>query len=510
VRKVILLAVVLLSASLVYGAKFLGPVTMQSTTHRYPDDFLGQTLDQAIHNETVNDGDTIIVHGGTWHEHLNVSKSIMLSGGWQGDTILDGGGSGTVVEVFAGNVTLDDFTLRNGTDGIRIDGFGNTLLENNSIVSNGNGIFIVESTGNILKTNILTGNFQADFGISGFTLQDFVQEIDTSNTINGRPIYYWVNRTGGTIPAGAGYVAVVNSTNVNIENLNVVRNYQGILMAYTTNSTVENNTFSYDSYGIDLYSSKYNEIINNSLTNDDVGLNLEDSSDNNTIVYNDVEKNLGYGISFGGLRNYSSYNILYRNNFIQNKWQVAHYNTTNFFNNSREGNYWDTYTGNDSDLDGVGDAMPSWVSDYHPLMEPWQTNRTLSCMRYGTSSYFSTLSNSTVARASANWNRGLQRIGFNITSGTVESINITIPRDWLDSPFEIQLNGTKLEPSSFSVTQDNMSSYIFLDYNPGTYMVDIIGARVLGYKCGDINNDGVVNILDAIILSNHFLGVDPG
>jgi parallel beta-helix repeat protein len=509
-RKVILLAVVLLSASLVCGAKLLGPVTTQSPTHSYPKDFPGQTLDQAIHNETVNEGDTIIVKGGTYPEHLNVNKSITLSGGYQGDTILDGGGNGTVVEVFAGNVTLDDFTVRNGVYGIRIDGFGHTLLENISIVSNDNGISIVQSASNILRTNTLSGNHLENFGISGLALQDFIQDIDTSNTINGKPIYYRVNMTGGAIPVGGGYVAVVNSTNVKVKNLNLGSNYQGVLLAYTTNSTVENNTLSHDSIGIQLCSSTYNEIISNSLTNDRVGLSLQESSDNNTIVHNDVEKN-GEGISFG-VGNYSSHNIFYRNNFIQNWYgQIDLYNTTNFFNNSREGNYWDTYKGSDLDLDGVGDTMtPCESVDYRPLMEPWQIDRTLSCMRYGMNYYFTTLSNSTVARLSKNWNGGLRRIGFNITSGTAESINITIPRNWIDGPFEIQLNGTKLEPSSFSANQDDSNSYIFLDYNPGTYMVGIIGARVYGYLSGDINNDGVVNILDAIILSNYFLGVDPG
>jgi parallel beta-helix repeat protein len=510
-RKVILLAAVLLSTSLVWAAKFFVPVLVQSS-YIYPDDFPGQTLDQAIHNETVPENARIIVRGlpfGPYYEPLNVNKSIALEGGLGGDTILDGGGSGVVVDISVGNVIIKDFTVRNGEYGIRVgtlnSSVSNVVLENNSVMSNSYGIYILHSNNCILRNNNLAGN-QENFGVEGYGLEDFIQDVDTSNTINGWPIYYWVNKTVGTISGHAGYVAVVNSTHVQIENLNMGNNYQGILLAYTSNSVVGDSVLSHNSYGIRLYSSEYNEIRNNSLTGNTVGLDLEEFSENNTIVYNDIEKN-GFGISFG-VSDYSNNNIAYQNNFIRNNFQVTP-GSLNFLNNSREGNYWDTYIGTDLDLDGVYDPMVPYLGlDYHPLVEQWQTNRTFSVTRYGSQSYFVTLSNSTVARASVNWNRGLRRIGFNITSGTAESINTTIPRDWLDGPFETKLNATQLDPSSFSVNQDGANSYISIVYDPGTYMVEIIGTRVLGYRNGDVNNDGVVNILDAIILANSFLKTD--
>ena len=65
-----------------------------------------------------------------------------------------------------------------------------------------------------------------------------MQDVDSSNTVDGKPIYYWVNMLDLIVPMDAGYVALVNCTNIIAENLDLRNNGQGILLVYTTNSTI--------------------------------------------------------------------------------------------------------------------------------------------------------------------------------------------------------------------------------------------------------------------------------
>lgn len=503
-KKIILLAVILVSASLVYGNMLFEPVTTQSNTYIYPDNFLGLTLDQAINSTMVNGSDTIIVRNGTYFEHLNVSKSITLEGNLGGPTILDGTGNGTVVTVNASNVTLVDFTIQNGFEGILLNSTNNSNLKNNLVRSNDDGILILNSSNNTLRDNVMRWNSR-NFGINANAAypQGFIQDVDPSNLVDNRPIYYCVNKTGGSIPSNAGFVALVNSTNVAVENLSINHNDNGILLAYTFNSTIENNTLSQNNVGIALIASEHDEIMNNNMTDNTIGLSLYQANDS-IFVYNTIEKKDPSLNTYGVALEYSNNNTFYRNNFIQIGNPLSTIKSSNSYNNSREGNYWDSYIGNDTNLDGISETPNSPFGDYHPLMEKWQAKESFNVSRYGKNYYFSTLCNSTVARVSVNWNQTLKRICFNVTSGTPESIDVTIPRDWLEGPFEIKLNSTDVQPSLLRIVQDENNSYVSIGYNPGAYMVEIIGVRVLGYRSGDLNNDGIVNIYDAIILAGSF------
>ncbi len=70
---------------------------------------------QAAVNAASN-GDTIVVAAGTYFENINISnKSITLQGAGIGQSILDGGGIGSVLKVTdAASFDLDGFTIQNG------------------------------------------------------------------------------------------------------------------------------------------------------------------------------------------------------------------------------------------------------------------------------------------------------------------------------------------------------------------------------------------------------------
>lgn len=325
-------------------------------------------------------------------------------------------------------------TIDSSYTGISIGGRsnGNTLV-GNFVKNSKQGIVIYCSGSTALKNNTMIDN-EHNFGIWGDVLQEFIQYIDTSNTINGKPIYYWINYENKKVPSDAGYIALINCNNIIIENVSISNNEQGILLFQVQNSTVNNAYVSNnvvgiwvsrcsqnvmitqsiivdnDEKGIYLYVSNNNtishnkisnngkgstdqfaggistgiapannnKIISNTITENKKGIVLYSSSEN-TISHNTL-KNNAYGLSFEDCFD----NKIFQNNFIDNADQVEIYSFENSWNTSYPygGNYWSDYYGFDEKSgpnqdqpggDGIGDT-PYVIDenniDYLPLMEP--------------------------------------------------------------------------------------------------------------------------------------------
>jgi parallel beta-helix repeat protein len=158
--------------------------------------------------------------------------------------------------------------------------------------------------------------------------------IDTTNTVNGRPLYYRKNQTGGTIPLGAGQVILANCTNVVVQNQNVSDVMIGIELGFSSGNTIIGNNFSSNSnHGIYLYKSNENNITDNNassnrwggillsessennitgntLSNNDRGIGSYYSSNSNLITGNNISSNYYYGIY---LYDNAVGNIIYNN-----------------------------------------------------------------------------------------------------------------------------------------------------------------------------------------------------
>ena len=103
------------------------------------------------------------------------------------------------------------------------------------------------------------------------------------------------------------------------------------------------------------------------------GLYLDDSSKQNSIFENNIQNNV-----WGLFIMYDSDNsIIYNNNFISNSgFHVKDYSDNHWDSEFFSGNYWDDYTGIDSDGDGIGDTPYSILGganqDHYPLVDPWE------------------------------------------------------------------------------------------------------------------------------------------
>ena len=69
----------------------------------------------------------------------------------------------------------------------------------------------------------------------------------------------------------------------------------------------------------------------------------------------------------------ASNNLIFNNNFIDNRAQVGNEDSTNMWDDGKVGNYWSDYHGTDANGDGIGDTpyeMNSKNTDRYPLIKP--------------------------------------------------------------------------------------------------------------------------------------------
>jgi parallel beta-helix repeat protein len=327
---------------------------------KVPSDY--NTIQGAI--DAANEEDTVLVAPGTYYENVWISKeSLKLVGEDRSNTIIDGGKKDNVILVTADNVKIDGFTIQHSgqsTVGIWILGFKGSTVSNTMILGNFLGIFLDSSAAVTLRNDTMINNVY-NFGVDGDSVMDFVHDIDASNTINGKPLYYWINEHDKQVPFDAGYVAIVNSTNIVVKDLNITKNLEAVLFAYTVNSSIENvnasdnyfgiylaysnnntahNNAPMNSYtgiylyesernnvndnmlinnanGMDLYYSKDNRIDFSKLLNNDFGLFLEESDDNT------VSRNIALNNTYGINVQKSGYNVFRDNDMTTNEYNLG-------------------------------------------------------------------------------------------------------------------------------------------------------------------------------------------
>jgi parallel beta-helix repeat protein len=326
------------------------------------------------------------------------------------------------------NNTLCNNTISNNKHaGLVVDSDGNSILDNIIEHNRASGIELL-SVNNILKGNKLnnnTLNFDIDPKLRvDFRNSQFVNDVDSSNIIEGKPIIFWNNKHDQTVPEDAAFVVLVNCKNITVENLNVSKNPVAIVLVSTVNSKVTNNSVEAPDYvifihnssgntiannfvfkggiGIFLHSSFQNELVGNYVTDATSGITLEfsdeniidgnfifggfvgirlDDSNNNTVRKNVVEDCEMVALSFW--RN-ASQNLFYLNSLFNNTKNVEPYRPIgpdqigpvfpiNSWDNGTVGNFWDDYHGTDNNDDGIGDTpyiIDENNQDNYPLIEP--------------------------------------------------------------------------------------------------------------------------------------------
>jgi parallel beta-helix repeat protein len=320
-------------------------VRAEPKTITVPDDYA--SIQTAIDN--ADDGDTILVKKGFYTESLVVDKAVSLIGENSGNTIIEGSHGAPVILIRHDNVGICSFTLKNGVGGstiyyraatavhllhsngcnvsgnvivnsgigVWIYGASENIVTCNSISDSNYGIIVESSDNNTVTDNVVTNNIGGirlisaynnklrnnlmrdngrSFSVSGDTLSMFVNDVDNSNTVNSKPICYWIGVSNQTVPTDVACVVLVNCVNMKVHNFNLVRAYDGILLAGTHNSTVTNNIIADSGTGIRLFASSNNVVTGNTL---DCGTGIT-ADGNGTQIANNNIKTSSVGIIIDG------------------------------------------------------------------------------------------------------------------------------------------------------------------------------------------------------------------
>jgi nitrous oxidase accessory protein len=349
--------------------------------------------------DSANTGDTVFVFNGTYSETgLILNDAISLIGENRQSTIIDGNAYQNVLTVYADNVTISGFTIKNsGTlgydSGIMLFSNNNTITDN-IIRENGGlapgeqpgaGVFLYESSHNTIAENDISHNRYYNLYLY---IDCFYNDIE-NNTINQNDYHHNVafyysdhnNFTGNTIEHSFRTgIYLWESQQNRLEDNYLNDHYYGAIKLgeYSNNNTVVHNTIFNGNIYIDT--SSYNLLEGNDISwYLFVGINIGSSSMGNTIVDNTISY-CAKGVSISQT---CSDNIMYHNRFSHNDLNAEDYGSNVWDNGYPSGgNKWDDYTGEDffsgpnQDIpgsDGIGDTpyhIPQGDNfDYYPLYQ---------------------------------------------------------------------------------------------------------------------------------------------
>ena len=183
----------------------------------------------------------------------------------------------------------------------------------------------------------------------------FINDIDDSNTVDGKPIIYWVNEHDKNVPSGTGFVVLVNCRNITVQNLSLTNNSQGILLVATNNSLIEKNYIANNNFGIALFA-PYEQCVGNSIIGNNITSNSKDginswNSEKTVVTQNRITNNQEIGINFYDSRGaVISENIISGNKEDQIKFWGGDSNDNTVLDNQIENNQ-----------DNTIPEFPSWI-----------------------------------------------------------------------------------------------------------------------------------------------------
>lgn len=475
-----------------------------------PDDYA--KIQWAVDNASIDD--TIIVRDGTYTENVDVDKRLTIrSENGAGNCIVNAANPcDHVFELLVDSVIINGFTVRNATGdmitwkiagilvthsdhvdisdcvvesnvfGIRADFSDYSDLTRNIVRNNTHGVYLASSPYATLTENALSNNRVRNLDTSGTNTASYWHKhtIDTTNTVNGKPVYYYkdtsnlilenldaghislIDCTGATVRGcsviGCDELRVISTDDSRIEGNTVCNTEYAIRLLYSDNNTVLNNIANDNSNGIRVQYGGNNRVENNTLKRNQQGVFVE-GCDNTTVIDNTIEDSTDYGC------------WLCNNNHVLN----------NMIQGSKR--YGLCITGYNNLVSG------NTIIDSEDT--PWSGGISLSEYSSGNLIY-----NNFFDNPNNTWDDGTSNI-WNTTKTTGPNI---IGGPFIGGNYWGDYTGTDGDRDGFGDTPYNITGGLNRDYLPLVY------APV---TCGDVTGDGTIDTVDLLLLLEYVVTGTP-
>jgi parallel beta-helix repeat protein len=226
------------------------------------------------------------------------------------------------------DISYNDFYLN--SIALQLAASSNTL-DHNTFTANSRGIQITgTASGNVLTNNAFSVNsYNIQISVPGA----LTNTIDTTNTIEGKKVYYLTN-VSDTIYDGddtdIGMFWCINCNNITLRDATLsTHNFYSVYFYNTTNSTIDYVTASAGYIGIYLQSSSGNTLTNNT-TDENIAYGIYlDSSDDNTLTSNTADSNISYGFVLAS----SDDNEINDNTLAHNRNDISDNGSNNWHDN---------------------------------------------------------------------------------------------------------------------------------------------------------------------------------
>jgi len=206
-----------------------------TSSHIIQNDKVGIVLSSSSKGNTIHNNELIK------NKYQGISLATCTNNILTGNKITESGKEAILLTGSTSNTISQQNVSSNKDNGIQLTRSTGNIIYNNLIANNkGTGIYLEKSYNNQLAGNTMSNNKEYDFDvyIDKANPTTMVNNIDTTNTVDGNILYYLCNKEGQSNFANAGSIWCINCSKITIIDAKSLSNSKYGLCLINSNSMI--------------------------------------------------------------------------------------------------------------------------------------------------------------------------------------------------------------------------------------------------------------------------------